>query len=84
MECKGEFLACLRDDFEILDDVVLQVDKEEYTLKVHVRSEHRPALERLTDMPLLLTSKLSSSVSVDVYQTFDQVKGSLRVGGFIL
>ncbi len=51
-----------------------KVDKEDYTLKVHVRSENRQALDKLTDLPLMLSTKLTNSVTMDVYGSFDQVR----------
>jgi len=50
----------------------VKVDKEEYVLNVHIRSEQKQVLEKLTDLPMLLSSKLSSTISLDVYSSFDQ------------
>ena len=62
-----------------------KVDKEEYVLRAHVRSESRAVLERLTDLPLTLASKLTSSVGVDVYGSFDQAStGGKKVSNFAL
>lgn len=47
----------------------LKVDKGEYTLKVHIRQEKRDILDRFTETPLLLSSKLSSAALLDVYSS---------------
>ncbi len=63
----------------------LKVEKEDYTLRVHIRSENRPVLEKLTDLPLMLMSKLTNSVSMDVYGSFDQAStGGKKVTNFAL
>jgi tripeptidyl-peptidase-2 len=48
------------------------VDKEEYTLRIHVRSEKADLLQKLTDMPLLISTKLSTAASLDVYSSHAQ------------
>ena len=50
------------------------MEKEDYVLKVHVRSENKDVLDKLTDMPLLISFKLTSSYSVDMYSSFAQVR----------
>ncbi len=57
----------------------VKVDKEDYVLRVHVRSENKAVLDKLTDLPLLLTSKLTNSgVSMDIYTSHDQVLRLIR------
>ncbi|XP_071511287.1 tripeptidyl-peptidase 2-like [Diadema antillarum] len=52
----------------------LKLDKGDYTLRLQVRHERKEMLDKLRDMVLLIDQKLSSSLSVDVYQT---VNGAL-------
>jgi tripeptidyl-peptidase-2 len=51
---------------------ILQVEKEDYVLKAHVRSEKKELLEKLSDLPLLVSLKLSSPISMDYYTSFAQ------------
>lgn len=46
---------------------VHKMEKGDYTLKMHVRHEKKDLLERLTDMTILLSQKLSSPINLDVY-----------------
>ena len=46
------------------------MEKEDYVLKCHVRSERRDVLDKLQDLPVLISSKLSSSIMVDFYSSF--------------
>ena len=70
----------------------MKVEKGDYTLKMHVRHEKKDLLEKLSDLPLLLSQKLSSSVSLDVYASQSQAliygkkMGSVIMphGGYIL
>ena len=39
---------------------------------MHVRHEKRDLLDRLTDMPILLTQKLSTQVNLDIYASQSQ------------
>lgn len=51
---------------------IQKLEKGDYTLKMHVRHEKKDLLERLIDMPLLLSQKLSSPISLDVYASQSQ------------
>ncbi|KAH0553976.1 tripeptidyl-peptidase 2 isoform X2 [Cotesia glomerata] len=51
---------------------VKKLEKGDYTLKMHVRHEKKDLLERLTEMAILLSQKLSSPVSLDVYANHSQ------------
>ncbi|XP_041482803.1 tripeptidyl-peptidase 2-like isoform X1 [Lytechinus variegatus] len=53
----------------------LKLDKGDYTLRLQVRHDKKEMLDKLKDMVLLIDQKLSSSLSVDVYQT---VNGALN------
>ena len=53
----------------------LKLDKGDYTLRLQVRHDRKEMLDKLKDMVLLIDQKLSSSLSVDVYQT---VNGALN------
>lgn len=43
------------------------MEKGDYTLKMHVRHERKDLLDRLTEMPILLSQKLASPINLDVY-----------------
>ena len=45
----------------------LKLEKGDYTAKVNIRQEKKELVERFTDTPLLVSSKLSSPVSLEVY-----------------
>lgn len=49
-----------------------KVDKGDYTIRLHVRCEKRDLLDKLSDLPMSLSSKLSSSVGMDIYSSFAQ------------
>ncbi|XP_034947596.1 tripeptidyl-peptidase 2 isoform X1 [Chelonus insularis] len=51
---------------------VKKLEKGDYTLKMHVRHEKKDLLERLTDMAVLLSQKLSSTINLDVYANHSQ------------
>jgi len=45
----------------------VKVEKGDYILKAHIRQEKKDLLDRFTETPLLVYSKLSSAISLDVY-----------------
>jgi len=45
----------------------IKLEKGDYTAKVNVRHEKKDVLDKFTDTPLLVSSKLSSPVSLDVF-----------------
>ncbi|XP_018353839.1 PREDICTED: tripeptidyl-peptidase 2 isoform X2 [Trachymyrmex septentrionalis] len=49
-----------------------KLEKGDYTLKMHIRHEKKDLLERLTDMPLLLSQKLSTPINLDIYANQSQ------------
>lgn len=49
-----------------------QVEKEDYTLKAHVRHEDSQLLEKLSDLVLQVSFKLTSVVNLDVYTSHAQ------------
>ena len=53
-----------------------KLEKGDYTCRVHVRHERREALEKLQDLSLLVSSKLPSAVTPDVYSSFTQASGA--------
>ncbi|KAL0268476.1 UNVERIFIED_CONTAM: hypothetical protein PYX00_010404 [Menopon gallinae] len=46
---------------------VVKVEKGDYVLKLHVRHEKKDILDKLSDLPLLVSQKLANSVNMDVY-----------------
>ncbi|XP_043288637.1 tripeptidyl-peptidase 2 isoform X2 [Venturia canescens] len=46
---------------------VHKMEKGDYNLKMHVRHEKKDLLDRLTEMPILLSQKLASPINLDVY-----------------
>ena len=50
----------------------VKVEKDDYTVRVHVRGEKPELLEKLADMPLLVSSKISTATSMDVYSSHAQ------------
>ncbi|XP_055927693.1 tripeptidyl-peptidase 2-like isoform X2 [Argiope bruennichi] len=44
-----------------------KVDKGDYTLKLQIRHEDSALLEKLSEVPLLISIKLSSNISIDIY-----------------
>ena len=48
----------------------LQVEKDDYVIRAHVRSERREVLEKMLDLPLMLCIKMSSPITLDTYTSF--------------
>uniref|UniRef100_A0A8D8XL88 Tripeptidyl-peptidase 2 n=1 Tax=Cacopsylla melanoneura TaxID=428564 RepID=A0A8D8XL88_9HEMI len=49
------------------DKYHVKLEKGDYTIRHQVRHEKKDLLEKLTDMPLTLTQKLSSPINLDLY-----------------
>lgn len=49
-----------------------KLEKGEYVLKLQVRHEKKDLLESYTDLPMFVSQKLSSSISLDVYSSKSQ------------
>lgn len=64
---------------------VAKLEKGDYVLKMHVRHERRDLLEKLSELPLLLSQKLPSPLSLDVYvcQAQAMICGK-KMGGAVL
>jgi len=62
-----------------------KLEKGDYVLRLHVRHEKKDLLDKLQDMPVLISQKLSSSVSLDVYGTHNQalIQGK-KLNGFTI
>lgn len=56
----------------IFQYTVKKLEKGDYTLKMHVRHEKKDLLEKLTDLAVLLSQKLSSPINLDVYANHSQ------------
>jgi tripeptidyl-peptidase-2 len=50
----------------------LKADKDEYQLKAYVRHDKKDVLDKLQDMPMTLMTKLSSPISLDIYNSHPQ------------
>lgn len=61
------------------------MEKGDYTLKMHVRHEKKDLLERLNDMTLLISQKLSSPISLDIFASQSQaiIGGKKMMGATI-
>ncbi|XP_015173140.1 PREDICTED: tripeptidyl-peptidase 2 isoform X4 [Polistes dominula] len=51
---------------------IQKLEKGDYTIKMHVRHEKKELLDRLTEMPLLLSQKLNNPITLDVYASQTQ------------
>ncbi|XP_076397926.1 tripeptidyl-peptidase 2 isoform X1 [Megachile rotundata] len=49
-----------------------KLEKGDYTLKIHIRHEKKDLLDKLTEMPFLLSHKLSNPITLDVYASRSQ------------
>ncbi|XP_043246717.1 tripeptidyl-peptidase 2-like [Amphibalanus amphitrite] len=59
----------------------VRVDKGEYTLLMRIRHEKRELLEKLSDLSLQITFKLSSELKLDTYYRYnDALTGTRRAG----
>lgn len=50
----------------------VKLEKGDYTLKLQVRHERKELLEKLNELPVLLSQKLASQISLDVYGSHSQ------------
>lgn len=57
------------DDFLIICSVqyTVKLEKGDYIVRQHVRHDRKDLLEKLSDMPMLLSQKLATSINLDVY-----------------
>ncbi|XP_012257165.2 tripeptidyl-peptidase 2 [Athalia rosae] len=64
---------------------IQKMEKGDYTLKMHVRHEKKDLLEKLTDMTILLSQKLSSPINLDVFASHSQaiIGGKKMMGATI-
>ncbi len=58
-----------------------RLEKGEYTLRLQVRHEKRDLLEKLKDLPVTISHKLASNVTLDAYSSHAQalIQGEYRV-----
>ncbi|XP_076685935.1 tripeptidyl-peptidase 2-like isoform X2 [Andrena cerasifolii] len=69
-DCNKQLICC--GDTYPSKYTIQKLEKGDYTLKMHVRHEKKDLLDRLTDMPLLLSQKLSNPITLDVYASQSQ------------
>ncbi|RZC37164.1 tripeptidyl-peptidase 2 [Asbolus verrucosus] len=50
----------------------IKLEKGDYVIRLHVRHEKKEYLDKLSEVPLLLQQKLSSTISLDVYSSYSQ------------
>jgi tripeptidyl-peptidase-2 len=58
----------------------LKLEKGDYTVRVSVRHEKRELVDKFMDTPLLVSSRLSSPISLDVYSSQSQAQVSGKKG----
>jgi len=49
----------------------LKLEKGDYVVRLHVRHERSDLLEKLTDLPLTVMTRLSQEVKVDIFSSFN-------------
>ncbi|XP_042212595.1 tripeptidyl-peptidase 2-like isoform X1 [Homarus americanus] len=49
----------------------IKLDKGDYTVRLHVRHERPDLLEKLSDLPLTVLTKLAQEVKLDIYTSFN-------------
>ncbi|XP_045114338.1 tripeptidyl-peptidase 2-like isoform X1 [Portunus trituberculatus] len=54
----------------------LKLEKGDYTIRLHVRHERPDLLEKLSDLPLTVLTKLTQEVKLDVYTSFNAAVAS--------
>ncbi|XP_076246823.1 tripeptidyl-peptidase 2-like isoform X2 [Calliopsis andreniformis] len=69
-DCNKQLICC--GDAYPSKYTIQKLEKGDYTLKMHIRHEKKDLLEKLTDMPLLLSKKLSNPITLDVYASQSQ------------
>ncbi|XP_015431328.1 PREDICTED: tripeptidyl-peptidase 2 [Dufourea novaeangliae] len=69
-DCNKQLVCC--GDAYPSKYTIQKLEKGDYTLKMHVRHEKKDLLDRLVDMPLLLSQKLSNPITLDVYASQSQ------------
>jgi tripeptidyl-peptidase-2 len=58
--------------YDLIFQYMVKVEKGDFVLRMHVRHEKRELLDRITDLTLLLSQKLPSTLSLDVYTSHSQ------------
>lgn len=55
--------------FPMLFQYSVKLEKGDYVVKQQVRHDRKDLLEKLTDMPMLLSQKLANCINIDVFTT---------------
>ncbi len=56
----------------------LKLEKGDYLVRAHVRHEKRDLVDKFSETPLLVTTKLSSPLTPDIYSSHSQAQGDFN------
>lgn len=63
----------------------IKLEKGEYVIRLQVRNEKKDILEKVNEVTLLVSYKLSSSISLDIYRSFNAAtSGGKKCSSFVL
>lgn len=59
----------------------MKLDKGDYVIRMQIRDDKKDNLDKLLDIPMLLNQKLSTAITLDVYNSYSQaVVGGKKAG----